>query len=82
MANQNSEALVPTPQLPQNPSMDIFTLRYNKQTVQTVTFWAKSLKEADALGRKYCETFRLKFIHVGPFCVDLEEIIAAKEKIG
>lgn len=70
----------PTPQAP--PQLDIFTLRYNKQTVQTVTYWAKDLEEATSLGRKYCETFRLKFIHVGPFCVDLKEIIANKEKMG
>jgi hypothetical protein len=64
------------------PALQLYTLRYNKQTVQTVTFFAPGLDEAIALGKKYCDTFRLRFIHVGPYAVDLEEIIANKEKHG
>lgn len=72
----------PTPLMPVSSTREIFTLRYNKQTVQTVTFFANSLEHAIELGRKYCEVFRLRFIHVGPFAVDLEAIIANKEQHG
>lgn len=61
---------------------EVFTLRYNKQTVQTVNFYAPDLQAAIEVGRRYCETFRLRFIHVGPFAVRLEEIIKTKEVLG
>lgn len=61
---------------------EIFTLRYNKQTVQTVNFYAPDLQTAIEQGRRYCDVFRLRFIHVGPFAVKLEEIIKAKETQG
>jgi ABC-type proline/glycine betaine transport system ATPase subunit len=59
---------------------EIFTLRYHKQTAQTVTFYATDLDDAIRIGRKYCEESRLRFIHVGPFAVDLEEILRKKEQ--
>lgn len=61
---------------------EVFTLRYNKQTVQTVNFYAPDLTTAIEQGRRYCDTFRLRFIHVGPFAVRLDEIIKAKEAQG
>jgi hypothetical protein len=70
----------PTPAQPTtSQEREIFTLRYNKQTVQTVTFYANSLEQAIEIGKRYCDTFRLRYIHVGPFAVDLEEIIKRKE---
>ena len=70
------------PDMPIDKVKEIYLLRYNKQTVQTVNFYAYSLDEAIALGKKYCEVFRLRFIHVGPLAVSLEDIIKAKEEPG
>jgi hypothetical protein len=70
------------PDMPIEPIDEIYLLRYNKQTVQTVNFYAKNLLEAIELGKKYCDEFRLRFIHVGPLAVRLEDIIRAKQESG
>lgn len=70
------------PDMPIESKEEIFLLRYNKQTVQTVNFFAKNLTEAIELGKKYCDEFRLRFIHVGPLAVRLEDIMQAKKEQG
>lgn len=56
----------------------IYCLTYKDHKVDYEYFVAEDQKAAEALGRKYCEVFKKRFIWVGPWLRDLASIIETK----
>jgi hypothetical protein len=56
----------------------IYCLCYKDHKVNNEFFMASDQKSAEAVGRKYCEVYKKRFIWVSPWLVDLNKAITAK----
>jgi hypothetical protein len=66
-----------------NSERKLFELRYRKGgLVQKAFFKEESLEKAVSIGRKYCESNGLFFVHVDPWECDLQELLNKKEELA